>query len=267
MERLPLPQRALRAISRSGLRTLHLPNDRRALSDQGVAEHEIGAAIQALERLGMLRHVAHGVYEVRDPRGVGRASFERLVAARIGTSPHLATGWWALAHHGLTQQDVRELIVLVPTNRREFVIAGRRVRPAKVAEDRLWGGRTTATGLRIATAARSLCDSAATRPARIPAPRLAEALERLLGGDRGAHIRSLTAALNRFGSPAASRRIGYLVELIAGADVARPLLVGIGQSPSATPLDIGETGGELNSRWRIRTRLSEEALLEHRETR
>ena len=70
-----------------------------------------------------------------------------------------------------------------------------------------------------------------------------------------------------FGSHTATRRLGYLVELIAGDLAARPLLVGIGNSPTATPLDIGETGGELNSRWRVRTRLSAGALFEHRETR
>jgi predicted transcriptional regulator of viral defense system len=96
---------------------------------------------------------------------------------------------------------------------------------------------------------------------------LAEALERFLGNDRETRIETLRVALERFKAHAATRRIGYLVELIAGDVAAGPLLAGIGKSPTATPLDIGETGGELNSRWRIRTRLSVDALLEHRETR
>ncbi len=254
-------------MTRSGLRTLHLPRDRRVLVEQGIAEDEIAAALVALQRLGMLRHVSHGVYEVHDPNGVSRASFEQLVAARMGDSPHLATGWWALAYHGLTQQEVRAVVVLVATSRRGFVVAGRHVRPAKVAQDRLWGGRLMMSGLRIASAERAICDCAGTQPARIPAPRLAEALERFLGNDRGTRIETLCVALKRFGSHAATRRIGYLVELIAGDLAARPLLVGIGNSPTATPLDIGETGGELNSRWRVRTRLSAGALFEHRETR
>ena len=102
-----------------------------------------------------------------------------------------------------------------------------------------------------------------TPPARIPAPRIAEALEAFLRSKPRA-LELLVRATKRTGSPVVARRLGYLVELIAGEQAAAPLHRLIGVSRKADALDAGDEKAPIVSRWQIRTRLGPEELLEHR---
>ena len=131
--------RAARALSRSGLAIVRVPDDLAVLTNHGLTGRKRG--VQALVRLGLLRSVARGIYEVRDPAGVSRTSFELLLAGRFADQPHLATGWWALAEAGLTSQDVREVVLLATTKRRDFNVVGRHAHVVKVSADALWGGK------------------------------------------------------------------------------------------------------------------------------
>jgi predicted transcriptional regulator of viral defense system len=214
-------------------------------------------------RLGLLRPVARGLYEVRNPTGVSRSSFELLLAARFAEQSHLATGWWALAVTGLTSQDVREVVVLATTNRRDFDAGGRHAHIVRVDAHDLWGGKRRRSGLIVASPERALCDCAVRRSARIPATRLAEAVDSYLRSSPAAAIK-LAAAVKRFGSPAAARRLGFLVELAAGEETAAPFRTMLGSSNKADALDPGDTHAPIISRWQVRTRLSADELLEHR---
>jgi predicted transcriptional regulator of viral defense system len=254
--------RAARALARSGLDVVRVPEDLPVLARHGFPEVET-VGLQPLLRLGLVTRAAYGLYEVRDARGVARSSFEKLLAARFAGTPHLVTGWWALAHASLTSQDVREVVVLTTTNRRDLAILGRRVRVAKVRPDDIWGGQRDVNGLVVARAERALCDCAGTRPARIPAARITEALEAYVGLTPRAAER-LARAAKRTGSPVVARRLGYLLELIAGTQTAEPLHRLIGRSRKADALDPGDEHSPIVTRWQIRTRLTEEDLLEHR---
>lgn len=254
--------RAARALARSGLDVIRVPDDLPVLAKHGFPE-AIRVGVSPLERLGLVRPVARGLYEVRDQRGVSRSSFEELLAARFAGTPHLVTGWWVLARAGLTNQDVREVVVLTTTNRRGLTLSGRRVHVVTVDPDDLWGGKLCSNGLAVARPERALCDTAGTRPARIPAPRIAEALEAFLRSKPRA-LELLVRATKRTGSPVVARRLGYLVELIAGEQAAAPLHRLIGVSRKADALDAGDEKAPIVSRWQIRTRLGPEELLEHR---
>ena len=174
-----MPGAQLRRLVQFGLVVIRVPEDLPELTRNGFPEAET-QGLAPLVKLGLVRSVARGIYEVRDPNGVARSSFETLLAARFAGTPHLVTGWWVLAQAGLTNQDVRTVVVLTPTNRRDLTIAGRRVRVAKASDD-LWGGEVHESGLVLARPERALCDCAGNaRPARIPATRIAEALEAFL---------------------------------------------------------------------------------------
>lgn len=253
--------RAARALARSGLTTLRVPEDLNVLTELGLPGGRRG--VQALVRLGLLRSVARGLYEVRDPTGVSQSNFERLLASRFAELPHLATGWWALALGGLTNQDVREVVVLTTTKRRDFEATGRRAHVVRVDARDLWGGNRRPSGLVVASPERALCDCAARRSTRIPATRLAEAVDAYLQSSPNAAAK-LAAAVKRYRSPAAARRLGFLVELAAGDHAAQPFRALLGSSNKADALDPGDERAPIISRWQVRTRLDADELLEHR---
>lgn len=254
--------RAAQALVRSGLAVIRVPEDLPELARHGFPEAET-RGLASLVKLGLVRPVARGLYEVRAPNGVTRSSFEGLLAGRFAGTPHLVTGWWALAEAGLTNQDVRTVVVLAPTNRRDLTIAGRKVRVAKASSDP-WGGDLRGNGLVVACPERAFCDCAGNvRPARIPATRIAEALGPYLGSTPQA-VKRLSHAAKRTGSPVVSRRLGYLVELLAGEEAGQPLHDLSGTPHKAEPLDPGDANSPLVSRWHVRTRLAPEELLEHR---
>ncbi|HET7130523.1 MAG TPA: hypothetical protein VFJ93_15755 [Gaiellaceae bacterium] len=254
--------RAARALARSGLAAIRVPQDLPELTRHGFPEAET-QGLAPLLKLGLVRPVARGLYEVRDSGGVTRSSFEELLAGRFADTPHLATGWWALAQAGLTNQDVRTVVVLTPTDRRDLTLAGRRVRVAKARDD-LWGGETRKSGLVIARPERAFCDCAGNaRPARITATRIAEALDAYLDSTPQAVTR-LSRAAKRTDSAVVARRLGYLVELLAGEEAARPLHGLFVPPHKADALDPGDENSPVVTRWQLRTRLTADELLEHR---
>jgi predicted transcriptional regulator of viral defense system len=219
--------------------------------------------LETLVRLGLLRPIARGLYEVRSPSGVSQTTFELVLAARFADRPHLVSGWWALALAGLTNQDVREAVVLTISNRRDLDVAGRHAHVVKVDVHQLWGGTKRASGVVVASPERALCDCAGRRSTRIPATRLAEAVDAYLASKPAAAAR-LAHAVKRYRSPAAARRLGFLVELAAGEDAASPFRSLIGSSNRADALDPGDTRAPIVSRWRVRTQLGADELFEHR---
>lgn len=259
--------RAARALARSGLTVLRVPEDVPTLADAGLDPGEIELALRALQRRGLVERVGKNVYAVRDQAGTELSTFESLIAARLNGADHLVTGWWALARHQLTPHSVRQVVVLSPSKRSPVEYRGRRAKFAMVPLDDIWGGSTSTSGLSIARPERALLDSVGTRPCRIPIPRVAECMDAFLHSpDHDAQDRLVRAAV-RFGSASATRRIGFLIELIAGRGAAEPLLDAIGTSRTPVPLDVGDQRRFVDQRWRVFTSLTPEAILEHRETR
>ena len=146
--------RAVRALARSGLSVLRVPQDLPILVRRGLPDPET-VGLPSLLRLGLIAPVARGLYEVRTPAGVTRGSFADLLAGRFADTPHLVTGWWALADANLTNQDVRRVTVLTATNRRTTTIAGHVVQPVPNT-DELWGAIRRPNGLVVARPERAL---------------------------------------------------------------------------------------------------------------
>lgn len=211
----------------------------------------------------MIRRVARGLYEVRDATGTSQSSLELLLAGRFADAPHLVTGWWALGQARLTNQDVREVIILSESRRRSVKVFGRQVRVVVVAPEGLWGGVERPSGLVVASPERALCDAAGRVSCRVPPARLAEVVDGLLRTDADA-VERLTRAVERFGSPVVARRLGFITERVAGATAAEPMQSMLGSSRRAEPLGAGDADAPIDRRWHVRTHLGDTELLEHR---
>ncbi len=251
---------ASRALARAGISTLRIPEDLPVLRSLGFPENT-EAGLRALKHLGLIKQVRRGLYEVREPTGRSKARLEDLLAARFGDTPHLVSGWWALGHHQLTNQHVREVVVLATRARRPMEIAGTLTRTLVTPADEIWGGRRQANGLNIAKPERALCDCVMRRNARIPAPRLAESLERFI--EQSNSRDRLVRAIRKYNSPVVARRLGYLVEAVTGERWPEVLAM-TGTSHRLDPLDPGDETSRAVHEWQIRTHLTLSELLEHR---
>ena len=77
-------------------------------------------------------------------------------------------------------------------------------------------------------------------------------------------MKRLTRAARLARSPVVARRLGYLVELLAGEAMAQPLHDLFGAPHDTEGLDPGDDDAPIVPRWHLRTKLAPEELLEHR---
>jgi len=83
----------------------------------------------------------------------------------------------------------------------------------------------------------------------------------------GMPVSRLVTAARRFDTAAVSRRLGFLVELLAGATAATPLLRLRGASNKYVPLSPFQPAeGPADSTWRVHVNIEPELLLAHRVT-
>jgi len=77
----------------------------------------------------------------------------------------------------------------------------------------------------------------------------------------------LVKATKRYETAAVSRRLGFLVELLVGADAAAPFLRLRGPSNKYVPLSPFQPAkGPADSKWRVHVNIEPELLLAHRTT-
>jgi len=77
-------------------------------------------------------------------------------------------------------------------------------------------------------------------------------------------IGELAAATRRYKSKAAARRLGLLVERLAGSNAATPFVDLIGTSRTPVPLrSSGNAQGPVDRRWRVRVNVDLDLLEEH----
>ena len=95
-------------------------------------------------------------------------------------------------------------------------------------------------------------------------PVTVEALDRALTG-REQFAERLASATARYGNAQLARRVGYLVNLLAGDDHARMFRALRGSSKALTPLALGTGGdGPTDPTWRLRLNIEPDRLLSHR---
>jgi predicted transcriptional regulator of viral defense system len=203
--------------------------------------------MRRLARAGRLRRVGRGLYVVVDP--VRETPAVAIASALFGEVAHYVTTDAALAVHGLIDQPIRTITVVLSSTRRAIDIGRAVVRPVTVSEDRLRAAdayATTADGfaVRLASRAQAVVDALAEPAWMMHGDLLAEVLAAFADDELE---QTTTGALAR--STAAGQRLGYLLEE-AGRPPPQPLaelrpLRAVRLRPKET------RRGPYSTRWRV----------------
>jgi predicted transcriptional regulator of viral defense system len=259
--------RLLAALDREGRRVITVPQD------WSTVEEAIGGDRQAakgvLTRLkanGWLRNVRRGTYVIVDRSATARQGALELVG-HVSEQPYFVTAGRALAQAGLSDQAFKRIVVVSPHEQRPWTWRGERVTYALLPDERVWGAREQTVGstaVWIATPARAILDSLAYPRWGVSLSQVTEAIDRGQARDPS-FVASLAKAARRYGQVALSRRLGFLVELVAGEMAAAPFAALVGNDRKPTLLQRGglETG-DLDRTWRIRVNVPPGLLLDHR---
>ncbi len=247
--------------------TLILPRDWPLLEElAGGGRPAARALLARLKAAAELQPVRRGVYAIRNARGTIRLSTLDLVG-QLSPAPYLVTGGRALQEHGLSDQSFREIVVACPAKERPWAWQGDRVRYVRLPAQRIWGGKPRRHGggtVMLATAERAILDSLAHPGWGVTLAQVVQALDRALQADPTFADR-LAQAAARYGSSTLARRLGLLVEELAGAEAARPFLALRGASHAAAALQPGSAAaGAHRARWQVTENVPLALLTDHR---
>jgi predicted transcriptional regulator of viral defense system len=200
-----------------------------------------------LARAGRLRRVGRGLYVVVDP--VRETPAIAIASALFAEMPHYVTTDAALAFHGLIDQPIRTITVVLSGARRAIDIGRAVVRPVTIGADRLRAAdayATTADGfaVRLASREQAVVDAVAEPAWMMHGDLLAEVLAVFADDELE---RTAVGALAR--STAAGQRLGYLLE-----DAGRqpPKLLAAMRPLRSVSLRPGEARrGPYSTRWRV----------------
>lgn len=227
-----------------------------------------GRTKRALGRLagaGRIVPVRRGVLALPDSAGLITTTLEELIAV-IAHPPYLITGGRALQYHRLTDQHFFGAVVLTARPVSKFEWRGERATFLTTASERIWGGVPTRppgphrVRPLIATTERALLDAVNHPRYGVSLAQAFAALQLSLKRDSRFRAR-LAKATRRYESASTARRIGFLVERIAGREAAEPFFELIGNSP--TPVDLRTTGpreGPVDNKWKVRVNADLELL-------
>jgi len=203
--------------------------------------------MRRLARAGRVRRVGRGLYVVVDP--VRETPAIAIASALFAEVPHYVTTDAALAFHGLIDQPIRTITVVLSSTRRAIDIGRAVVRPVTVSADRLRAAdayATTADGfaVRLASREQAVVDAVAEPAWMMHGDLLAEVLAVFADDELE---RTAVGALAR--STAAGQRLGYLLEE-AGRQAPK-VLVEL-RPVRSVRLRPGDTRrGPYSTRWRV----------------
>jgi predicted transcriptional regulator of viral defense system len=218
-------------------------------------------ALRQLMRDGRLRRVRRGVYLLVAPTGSTEARVLPLIDA-VTPRPYVVTTGRALAEAGLSDQHFFHVIVLASHSLSDWSWQGDEVRYAFVAPQRIWGS-STSDGPQVASPERAILDCLASPRWGVTLAQVTEAIDRAIPDCTSPEHLAQTA--EHYGSAAAARRLGYLLELLRGPDAAVPLLPLRGRSHAHVLLaPSAPDQGPTSPRWGLRVNVDLDGLLAHR---
>jgi len=244
----PLAERAFIALNRRANTEARYPvvlldQDIEALDDASGGRRKSHDALRQLTADGRLRQVRRGAYVLGAATGGTDARLLAILDA-VTPRPYLVTAGRALAETGLSDQHFFRVVVLSTRRLAKWSWQGEQVHYVESARDRIWG-ELGPDGPAIARPERAILDCLADRRFGV----------------------SLTKAARRYETAAVSRRLGFLVELLAGATAAAPLLKLRGTSNRYVALSpFQPASGPTDSTWRVHVNVEPELLLAHRIT-
>lgn len=265
---LPPDLRLIATLNRREQPVLRIDRDRDLLVEVFEDEPKALAAVRKLARREVLVPIRRGAWAVRSERGTLPAGALALVGW-LTPQTHLVSAGAALARHGLTDQAFRTIIVAVAVPQRDWAWQGEQVAYREVSPSRLWGAarsRSARQGAltQVASAEKAVLDCLAHPSWGVSVPQVAQAIARYLGRRPEGDAEPLFAAARRLGVQAVTQRLGYLTELVAGEGAAEPIHRLVPTNAAVVTLGTRSgRSGTLNTRWRVRVNIPEDALLEH----
>jgi predicted transcriptional regulator of viral defense system len=200
-----------------------------------------------LRKAGRIRRVTRGVYLVTDP--VRETPAIAIASQLFGAEPHYVSTDAALSFHGLIDQPIRRIVVVLSHSRRPIDIGQAVVWPVKLRLDRLGAANaydTTLDGFkfRVATREQAVVDALAEPAWMVNLDLLAEVLAQFTDDE----IKS-TAGLALRRSTAAAQRLGFLLQ---DAQRTTPASLANLKPVRAVRLRPGVKGKRIYStRWRV----------------
>lgn len=255
----------LAAIDRRLGRIVSLPGDWEAIDSVTGERTKSQDVLHRLNRSGWLVQVRRGAYVVRPRSGAIGVSVLELIGA-ISPQTHLVTAGRALSEAGLSDQSFRRVIVLVASRQKSWDWQGESVRYVSTSPTKIWGDRARAIGrftVRIATPERAILDSLSRPAFGVTLGQIVEALDRALRVQSSFEA-SIARSAARFGSPFVARRLGFLVEQLAGQAASQNFTALVGRSQRIVPLLAGgPEDGPIDRRWRVRINVPFDTLARH----
>lgn len=237
-----------RASSLAGRPNIAVPSRDVALADERAGRGSTTHAISRLVRSGRVLSVRRDLLVLPDSTGRVTVELPELVKVMAPT-PHLITGGRALEEYGLTNQHFFTSVVLVPSPVSSFSFRGETARFLPTDSERIWGWKRS--GPRFAVPERALVDAVSHSRYGVSLTMALGALERAQEKTPD-FLDRLAVAARRYGSSAAARRLGLLVERLFGEEAAEPFLELIGDS--RTPVLLRASGakeGPIDRKWRV----------------
>jgi predicted transcriptional regulator of viral defense system len=264
----PLAERAFvelnrRVRARGRYPVVLLDDDLDALDEATGGRRRSHDALRQLTADGRLRQVRRGAYILGAPTGGTDARLLEIMDA-VTPRPYLMTAGRALAETGLSDQHFFRVVVLAAGRLASWDWQHEEVHYVGTTRDRIWG-ELSREGPAIARPERAILDCLADRRFGVSLPQSTEALDRALR--RGLTVSRLAKAARRYETAAVSRRLGFLVELLAGPAAAKPLLKLRGSSNKYVALSPFQSSkGPADATWRVHVNVETDLLLAHRFT-
>lgn len=221
---------------------------RRAREEVLPSGYDANVCLRRLVKAGKIRRIRGGLYVARDP--VRETPPIAVASGVFAEVPHYVTTDAALAHHGLIDQPISTIVVVLDRARRRFELdSATTVRPVTVDEARLRAAdayETTVEGYSIHVASReqAVVDALAEPNWMIQGDLLAE----ILGAFTDAEVaRTASGVLDR--TTAAAQRLGYLLE-----EAGRPLPTSLAEFRPLRAVRLRpqkQARGPYSSRWRV----------------
>lgn len=239
-----------RAAVDAGRRGVSVPSSDLDAVTRRVGNREVAQkAIGRLVRAGHIVRVRKDLLVLPETTGLLGVDMMDLVDA-IAPQPYLVTGGRALEHHQLTDQHFFGITVLVPGHMKKLSYRGQFTSFFRTDPRHIWGWEAGAHP-QVATPERAIIDT-------LNHPRygvsLTMALDALLlaSSKDPVFLDRLYAAVVRYDSRAAARRVGLVVERFFGADAAGPYreLLGANRAPVLLRTS-GPASGPVDTSWRV----------------
>lgn len=204
--------------------------------------------LRRLAKAGRIRRIRGGLYVVRDPvRETPPIAVANGVFAEV---PHYVTTDAALAHHGLIDQPIQTITVVLSRVRRRFELdSATTIRPVTLNEQRIREADAYETtvegfGIRVASREQAVVDALAEPTWMVHGDLLAEILAVFTDAEVA---RAASGAFDR--STAAAQRLGYLLE-----EARRPLPASLSELRPVRAVQLRpqkHARGPYSSRWRV----------------